>query len=41
MIFDEEIFPFSELHPNAGQCLRDEINLLPASLLNPDHGGGG
>ncbi|WVZ90565.1 hypothetical protein U9M48_036856 [Paspalum notatum var. saurae] len=35
VIFDEEVFPFSKLHPNAGALLRSEISLLPSSLLNP------
>lgn len=41
VVFDESIFPFSELHENAGAQLRAEINLLPPALLNPpilDHG---
>jgi histone deacetylase 1/2 len=29
VIFDENVFPFSELHPNAGAHLRQEILLLP------------
>jgi hypothetical protein len=29
------VFPFSELHPNAGARLRQEILLLPNHLLNP------
>jgi hypothetical protein len=36
VVFDEIVFPFSELHPNAGACLRGEILLLPPDLLNPD-----
>ena len=32
--FDENIFPFSELNPNAGAQLRAEILLLPADLLS-------
>lgn len=35
VIFDENIFPFSELHANAGARLRSEINLLHPTLLNP------
>ena len=35
VVFDENIYPFSELHPNAGARLRSEILLLPSSLLNP------
>jgi hypothetical protein len=33
VIFDEEIFPFTELHSNVGARLRVEINLLPNHLL--------
>jgi len=32
VVFDEENFPFKELHPNAGARLRSEILLLPSSL---------
>ena len=42
VVFDESIFPFSKLHPNAGAQLRAEVNLLPPTLLNSptfDHGG--
>lgn len=35
VVFDEHIYPFSDLHPNAGHCLRAEILLLPEHLLNP------
>jgi hypothetical protein len=28
VVFDENIFPFASLHPNAGRCLREEIMLL-------------
>ena len=35
VIFDENVFPFSELHPNAGARLRSEIDLLHPTLLNP------
>jgi hypothetical protein len=34
VVFDENIFPFSELHPNVGARLREEILLLPDHLLN-------
>ena len=34
VVFDESIFPFSNLHPNAGSRLKSEILLLPPSLLN-------
>jgi hypothetical protein len=32
VVFDETMFPFSSLHPNAGALLRQEILLLPESL---------
>jgi hypothetical protein len=35
VVFDEEVFPFSELHDNAGAILRKEISLLPPNLLGP------
>ena len=35
VVFDDNIFPFAELHPNAGARLRDEILLLPTDLFNP------
>jgi hypothetical protein len=35
VVFDEIVFPFAQLHPNAGACLRSEILLLPSTLLNP------
>jgi histone deacetylase 1/2 len=35
VIFDEEVFPFSHLHSNAGARLRSKILLLPTSLRNP------
>jgi hypothetical protein len=31
--FDEEIFPFSKLHPNARARLRSEVQLLPSHLF--------
>lgn len=34
VIFDEDVFPFANLHPNAGARLRSEILLLPSYLLN-------
>jgi hypothetical protein len=37
VIFDENVFPFSKLSPNAGPRLRAEISLLPPSL----YGAGG
>ena len=33
VVFDEHVFPFSELHPNAGKILKNEILLLPPSLI--------
>jgi hypothetical protein len=32
VVFDEQIFPFQSLHPNAGAQLRSEILLLPSHL---------
>jgi hypothetical protein len=32
--FDESVYPFSHLHPNAGALLRTEIQLLPSVLRN-------
>jgi hypothetical protein len=31
VVFDETIFPFHKLNPNAGACLRVEILLLPST----------
>ena len=42
VVFDETVFPFAQLHPNAGQRLRHEILLFPEFLQNPsmlDSGG--
>jgi hypothetical protein len=36
VVFDENIFPFSKLHPNVGTRLHGEDLLLPESLLNLD-----
>jgi hypothetical protein len=36
VIFDEHIFPFVSMHPNAGARLRAEILLLPNSLYEPN-----
>jgi hypothetical protein len=33
VVFDEDVFPFAELHSNAGARLRTEINLLPSTVL--------
>jgi hypothetical protein len=35
-VFDETIFPFSELHPNAGARLHEEIILLPSHSTSPN-----
>jgi hypothetical protein len=35
VVFDEHVFPFASLHPNAGARLWAEIHLLPEVLLNP------
>jgi hypothetical protein len=35
VVFDEDVYPFASLHPNAGPRLRAEILLLPSTLLNP------
>jgi hypothetical protein len=35
VVFDETVFPFASLHPNAGALLRREILLLPESLRTP------
>jgi hypothetical protein len=37
--FDEEIFSFSKLHPNAGARLRSEVQLLPPHLFPPVNSG--
>ncbi|BAB90546.1 putative rice retrotransposon retrofit gag/pol polyprotein [Oryza sativa Japonica Group] len=34
VVFDENVFPFSTLHSNAGARLRSEILLLPSPLTN-------
>ena len=46
VVFDENVFPFAHLHPNAGALLQKEILLLPDSLggvsctdHNITHGG--
>jgi hypothetical protein len=38
VVFDEVVFPFQALHPNAGALLRKEILLLDPSLRNSNHG---
>jgi hypothetical protein len=35
VVFDETVYPFSSLHPNAGARLRSELALLPDILKNP------
>jgi hypothetical protein len=35
VVFDEQVFPFSTLHPSEGARLRSELALLPDVLLNP------
>jgi histone deacetylase 1/2 len=37
VVFDESVFPFSKLNPNAGARLRSEILLLPSELLNTSY----
>ena len=37
--FDEQVFPFTSLHPNAGARLRAELALLPDVLVNPSSTG--
>jgi hypothetical protein len=39
VVFDEGVFPFAQLHPNAGARLRAEISLLPDTLLSPRTSG--
>jgi hypothetical protein len=38
VVFDEAVFPFKTLHPNAGALLHKEILLLDESLQNFEHG---
>ena len=35
VVFDETVFPFATLHPNAGARLQAELQVLPEVLLNP------
>jgi hypothetical protein len=35
VVFDEQVFPFAQLHYNVGAQLWTEIVLLPSHLLNP------
>lgn len=42
VVFDETLFPFAQLHPNAGAHLRAEISLLDPAFINTttsDQGG--
>ena len=41
VVFDEGVFPFASLHPNAGSRLRQELLLLLPDLVSPtsNHGG--
>jgi hypothetical protein len=36
VVFDETVFPFSELHANAGACLRSELSLLSPNIISGD-----
>jgi hypothetical protein len=38
VVFDEAVFPFHHMHPNAGALLRREILLLDPSLHNSEFG---
>jgi hypothetical protein len=38
VIFDETVFPFSTLKPNAGALLKNEISLLHPTLRTPQDG---
>jgi hypothetical protein len=35
LVFDENVFPFATLHPNAGARLHAELQILPDVLRNP------
>lgn len=35
VVFNEHVYPFASLNPNAGARLRAELSLLPDVLLNP------
>jgi histone deacetylase 1/2 len=37
VVFDESVYPFAQLHPNAGARLRADLELLPDILKNPSH----
>jgi hypothetical protein len=38
VVFDENVFPFKSLYPNAGALLRKQILLLDPSLRNLEQG---
>jgi hypothetical protein len=38
VVFNEAVFPFKDLHPNAGALLRKEIILLDKTLYNVEQG---
>jgi hypothetical protein len=38
VVLDEQIFPFSTMHKNAGARLKSEISCLHPTLLNPCYG---
>ena len=40
VVFDETIFPFSTLNPNAGKRLRDELLLFPKNFHDEDMNSG-
>jgi len=39
VVFDENIFPFAKLNPNAGARLRAEVSLLPSLFISDTLGG--
>ena len=41
VVFDESVYPFESLHPNAGARIRNDVLLLPEDLLNPSNEGVG
>jgi hypothetical protein len=38
VVFDENVFPFASLHPNAGALLKQQILLLPSSTSSSHEG---
>ena len=38
VVFDENVFPFAALHPNAGRRLHNDILLLPTNSSSCTHG---